>query len=74
MVRKFAVVILLVGMFFVGLSITQNADSSEAKGDPPNTTVKAKLDEVITNQQQIIAKLDEIKSELQIVKIRASRR
>ena len=33
-----------------------------------------KLDQVLQNQNQILQKLDEIKSELQIVKVRASSR
>ncbi len=38
-----------------------------------STAIIAKLDEVLANQVEILAEFDEIKQELRIIKVRASR-
>lgn len=52
----------LLSVLFFGIAATAHADDSE------------KLDRILDTQTQILAKLDEIKQELGIVKIRATER
>jgi len=37
-----------------------------------SSQIKSKLDQILTNQKEITKKLDQIKDELQVVKIRAT--
>ena len=53
---------LVFSAFFLGVLMNARADDS------------AKLDEVLANQTQILAKLDQIKEELAVVKVRATER
>lgn len=52
-----------VGVFF----LTQAALAAD------DSTVSGKLDEVLKNQQEILRKLDEVRQEVEIVKVRATR-
>ena len=49
-------------VFFSTIALSARAEESE------------KLDRVLANQEQILSKLDEIKSELSVVKVRATER
>jgi peptidoglycan hydrolase CwlO-like protein len=60
------VIIIAVMTFFV-------ADSKLAANDDSSIGLNAKLDRLLSNQEQILKKLDDITAELKIVKIRATR-
>ena len=60
--KRWAIFIVLVIVFFFSTrTVFANADS-------------AKLDEVVQNQKKILTALDEIKAELQVIKVRSSNR
>ena len=53
---------LFLAVIFSAIALSARADESE------------KLDRVLANQAQILSKLDEIKSELSVVKVRATQK
>ncbi len=59
--------LILLALFFLAMLTGSVNAFAEAEGS-------AKLDQVIQGQNQILAKLDEIKAELAIVKVRASQK
>lgn len=61
------VLILAVGLQ-VGLSQTQKASGLDTD------RIIHKLDEILANQTQMLKRFDEVKKELAIIKVRASRR
>ena len=58
--KKLAAVCVLSALFSIGFQMELFADA------------ESKLDQVLAKQEAILAKLDELKSEIQIVKVRAS--
>jgi hypothetical protein len=67
----------LVGAILVSLSIfTLNIFGKENNQDPKNdaTKLSERIDRVLKNQEDIIARLTDIRQELDIIKVRASRR
>ena len=72
--RKSFMVVIFLGFWLFSLSGNSVADentvSAATTGD--NGTLSQKLDKVISTQGEILKQLDEIKSELQVVKVRAS--
>ena len=56
-------------MFTLFLTVIFSAMAWNARADESE-----KLDRVLSNQAQILSKLDEIKSELSVVKVRATER
>lgn len=66
-------VIVLVAVAILGFGLFYNIDTSQAQVRDSGAEIMNKLQEVIKNQQTIIQKLDEMKEELNIIKIRASR-
>ena len=61
--KRFLCVLSLLGLFFIMALPLAHADDA---------ALDSKLDQLQKNQEQILKELDEIKAELQIVKIRAS--
>jgi len=57
----------------LGFGIFYNIRATSAQ-DQPDMTVMAKLQEITSNQKIILQKLDEIKEDLYVVKIRASKK
>ena len=66
--KRWAIFILLMVAFIFSYKALF-ADGEEMRG-----AVAGKLDLVIQTQDKILAKLDEIKAELEVVKVRASNR
>ena len=67
----------LVGAILVSLCIfTFNIFGKENNQDPKNdaTKLSERIDRVLKNQEDIIARLTDIRQELDIIKVRASRR
>lgn len=63
----------VVVLVVMAVSIFAANSSIRAQGDGADSTALAgKLDEVIKNQKKVLQGLDEIKSELNIIKIRVS--
>jgi len=52
----------------------EGGSSSNEEGQKSDPKVLGKLDEILTNQQTIMSRLDEVMEELKIVKIRATLR
>ena len=64
------------GFFFVTVLLfaLPLAAQTASKATDNSAALSAKLEKVLLGQQQILQKLDEVKSELQIVKMRATAR
>ena len=63
--KRWTILILLVVAFiFSGKALFAETDSA----------VSQKMNQVIENQEKILRKLDEIKTELEVIKVRASNR
>ncbi len=63
--------------FFYGIPVFVIAmlmQTSSFAEEPAQVDVLKKLDELITGQKQVLAKLEEMKQELYIIKIRATKR
>nr|MBU1327655.1 hypothetical protein [Candidatus Omnitrophota bacterium] len=76
MMRKVWILSLL-GAILVSLSIfTFNIFGKENNQDPKDgvTKLSERIDRVLKNQEDIIARLTDIRQELDIIKVRASRR
>lgn len=76
MMRKVWILSLL-GAILVSLSIfTFNIFGKENNQDPKNdvTKLSERIDRVLKNQEDIIARLTDIRQELDIIKVRASAR
>ena len=54
------------------LANTSSKSSHPSGGTTSVQSLEAKLNEILEKQQQIMARLDEVMSELQIVKVRAT--
>jgi uncharacterized membrane protein len=65
------VLVAIVLIFALGMSTGFSQEKEKATLD--STAIIAKLDEVLANQVEILAEFDEIKQELRIIKVRASR-
>jgi len=63
--------VLLIASIAITMFITIN-DRLTANDDP-NVAFNASLERILSNQEQILKKLDDITTELHIVKIRATR-
>ena len=63
--RKIVAMVVGIGLGLCFFSVLSYADDSTA-------FVSAKLDKISETQAQILQKLDEIKSELNVIKVRAS--
>ena len=50
----------------------RSATRSSQQGGGADAKLDAKLDEILANQQRILARLDEVMEELKIIKIRAT--
>ena len=72
--KKMAGVIFILGIWSCVLGKNVFADENSVPvPNPVETSIASeKLDKVIQTQEQILKELDEIKAELEIVKIRAS--
>ena len=73
--RKFFVIVTLVicGAFPLSANLFADDNQAPAINAAENQSLSQKLDKVIATQDEILRQLDEVKSELQVVKIRASR-
>ncbi|TSA55694.1 hypothetical protein D4R42_05165 [bacterium] len=49
------------------------ASGRSTAGETSTTALDAKLDKIVSNQEQILQKLDDMAAQIQIVKIRATR-
>lgn len=65
------VLVAIVLIFALGMPTGFSREKEKATLD--STAIIAKLDEVLANQVEILAEFDEIKQELRIIKVRASR-
>ena len=74
--KKYFLVSILTGFWLIVLGGNLFADESPAPvvNTSDNGSVSEKLDRVISTQEEILKQLDEIKSELEVVKVRASQR
>lgn len=61
--------VLFLGAFLLNFAIESHA---KAAGQDISAAVSKKVDQVIKNQQDISAKLDAIKEELRVIKIRVT--
>ena len=73
--RKCQILSFFTGLCLFFLSFTAFADENQVSAANPsdNQSVSGKLDRIIDTQAEILKQLDEVKAELEIVKIRASR-
>ncbi len=69
---KIAIMLVLVVVCVAGLAVFGNISSLNA-GETVDIGLSSKLNEVISNQKEILQKLDDMAKQIQIVKIRASR-
>ncbi|NQT95190.1 MAG: hypothetical protein HQ572_01955 [Candidatus Omnitrophica bacterium] len=72
MKTKTALLILLIIIAVVSAGLLQRLDTASAE-DKDSSAIAGKLQTVIDNQQEILAMLDEMKKELNIIKVRATR-
>ena len=70
-----ALIFVLSAILFLGV-LTLNASSKEQYAEKRTDigNVSHRLDELLKNQSEILTRLEDIKKELEVVKIRASRR
>ena len=71
--RKGFVSALLLGFCLFLLNSNSFAEGDSAAAPTDTRSLSQKLDKIIDTQAEILKELDEVKAELQIVKIRASR-
>jgi len=71
--RTILAVILVAAFLIAGFNLCYYTKASQAEEKYGLKDVMAKLGDVLKGQQAIIQRLDEMKEELHIVKIRASR-
>lgn len=72
MKKKVILVLVAIALIFA-LGMPTGFSRDEEKVTLDSTAIIAKLDEVLANQVEILAEFDEIKQELRIIKVRASR-
>lgn len=72
--KRVTLVVVVVALAILALNLFHNIGGLQAKEEISSATIMNKLQEVIENQKTIIKKLDEMKEELYIIKIRSSRR
>ncbi|GEM_PF-4459338 len=71
--RKGFMIVFFLGFFTILLNLNACADeNTPVVSSGENESISRKLDKVMDTQTQILKELDEMKAELQIVKIRAS--
>ena len=70
--RKGFVIFVFLGFWAFLLNSNVFADENPAVNPTENGSVTSKLDKIIDTQTEILKQLDEVKAELQIVKVRAS--
>ena len=68
--RKIFLLLLIVSIALTTFII---ANGRLTANDDSNTGFNAKLERILSNQEQILKKLDDITAELKIIKIRATR-
>ena len=66
--RKVCVVVLFIGL----CGIFFNSSSFAADNSADNGSISGKLDKIIDTQTEILKELQDVKAEVQIVKVRAS--
>jgi len=71
--------VIFIAVVLLGFSLWQNAkvllaETENTQQQAASGAVMGKLEEIIKNQQIILQKLDDIKQELEIVKIRATKK
>lgn len=67
------IIVVLTAAAVLGFGLFYNIGPSQAQVRDSGAEIMNRLQEVIKNQQTIIQKLDEMKTELNIIKIRATR-
>lgn len=72
MKKKVILVLVAIALIFA-LGMPTGFSREKEKATLDSTAIIAKLDEVLANQVEILAEFDEIKQELRIIKVRASR-
>ena len=72
--NKIPAVIFIFGFLSIFSGVPSFTDGYAASSSMDNESVSNKLDQIMNVESQILKQLDEIKAELQIVKIRASQR
>ena len=72
--NKILAVVFIFGFLSIFSGVPSIADGYAASSSMDNESVSNKLDQIMNFESQILKQLDEIKAELQIVKIRASQR
>jgi outer membrane lipoprotein-sorting protein len=65
--------IILLFILCIAITVFACSINKTVAGEASDTGLQAKIDRIISNQEQILKKLDDMSSELQIVKIRATR-
>ncbi len=68
------VLIATVLIFALGIQAGFSKDNEKGKAESDTSEIAQRLDEVLANQAEILKQFDEIKQELAIIKVRASRR
>ena len=71
---KIATVVLLAAVIFAGLSAMMTDRTMAQDQNPGQGDISAKLDQVISGQNEIMAAITSLKEELNIVKIRVTQR
>jgi hypothetical protein len=72
--RRIILITALVGiLFFVGMGLMNLLNAQTIEGTS-SAAIMSKLSEITKNQQTILSKLDDIKNDLHIIQIRASRK
>ncbi len=69
---KITLLVLALLLFFFFLTANRLVVGQEGQGDDFQATVKQKLEQILSNQANILAQLDAMKSELDIIKLRAT--
>jgi hypothetical protein len=69
---KIAIMLVLVIVCIAGLAAFDSINNLNAE-EIVSTDLSSKLNEVISNQEEILQKLDDMAKQIQIVKIRATR-
>ena len=72
--RKGLVIAVLIGLwtFFLNGSSFAGDNSAPASNSTDNGAISGKLDKIIDTQEEILKELQDVKAEVQVVKVRAS--
>ena len=71
--RKSILIVFFLGLWVLLLNSNSFADGNSSIPPADTSALSQKLDKIIDTQAEILKELDEVKVELQIVKVRASR-